>query len=51
MTSAYKIADRIIMLYDGKVEYDGSPDEIRNSDDAIVRQFINGSATGPIQVR
>lgn len=51
MVSAYKIADRIIMLYEGKVEFDGTPDEIRGSSNPVVRQFISGSATGPIQVR
>ncbi|MCP4569319.1 MAG: ABC transporter ATP-binding protein [FCB group bacterium] len=48
MASAYKIADRIVMLYQGKVICDGTPDQIRTSDDAVVRQFINGSSTGPI---
>ena len=48
MTSAYKIADRIIMLYLGKIQFDGTPDELRQSDDPIVQQFITGSATGPI---
>lgn len=51
MVSAYKIADRIIMLYEGRVEFDGTPDEIRQSTSPVVRQFISGSATGPIQVR
>ena len=51
MTSAYKIANRIVMLYDGRVQFDGSPDETRNSSDEIVQQFITGRATGPIQVR
>ncbi|MDH3891130.1 MAG: ABC transporter ATP-binding protein [candidate division Zixibacteria bacterium] len=50
MTSAYKIADRIVMLYQGRVEFDGTPDEIRNSSNEVVKQFITGSATGPIQV-
>jgi len=50
MTSAYKIADRIVMLYQGRVYYDGSPDETRSTDDAVVRQFISGSAAGPIEV-
>ncbi len=48
MVSAYKIADRIVMLYEGKVRFDGSPDEIRTVDDPVVRQFITGSAAGPI---
>jgi len=51
MKSAYKIADRIVMLYLGKVQFDGSPDDIRSSDDPVVQQFINGNANGPIQVR
>jgi len=51
MTSAFKIADRIVMLYDGRVEFDGSPDEVRNTGNEVVRQFITGSAIGPIQVR
>nr|MBN2277092.1 ABC transporter ATP-binding protein [candidate division Zixibacteria bacterium] len=51
MTSAYKIGERIVMLHDGKVEYDGTPDEIKNSGNAVVDQFINGRSTGPIQVR
>jgi phospholipid/cholesterol/gamma-HCH transport system ATP-binding protein len=51
MTSAYKIGERIVMLYDGRVEYDGSPEEIRKTDNAVVRQFINGQAVGPIKIR
>jgi len=50
MSSAYKIADRILMLYNGKIYFEGSPDEIRRTDDAVVRQFITGSSHGPIQV-
>jgi phospholipid/cholesterol/gamma-HCH transport system ATP-binding protein len=48
MTSAYKIADRITMLYNGKIKADGSPDQIKNTADPIVRQFITGAGTGPI---
>lgn len=51
MRSAFKIADRIVMLYEGKVEFDGSPDDVRKTDNQIVRQFISGQAKGPIQVR
>jgi phospholipid/cholesterol/gamma-HCH transport system ATP-binding protein len=51
MKSAFKIADRIVMLYQGSVVFDGSPDEVRTTDNAIVRQFVNGQAKGPIQVR
>jgi phospholipid/cholesterol/gamma-HCH transport system ATP-binding protein len=48
MTSAYKVADRIAMLYDGRIIGIGTPDEIRNSSDPIIQQFITGSARGPI---
>ena len=48
MASAYKIADRIAMLYDGKIIEVGTPKEIKNTENPIVRQFITGAATGPI---
>lgn len=49
MVSAYKIADRIAMLFQGKIQAVGTPDEIRNSTDPIVHQFVTGSSVGPIQ--
>ncbi len=42
MTSAYKIADRIIMLHNGKIVADGNADHIRNHPHPVVQQFING---------
>ncbi|MFH1552191.1 MAG: ABC transporter ATP-binding protein [Candidatus Omnitrophota bacterium] len=48
MKSAYKIADRIAMLYDKHIIATGTPEEIENSDNSIVRQFVTGSAEGPI---
>jgi phospholipid/cholesterol/gamma-HCH transport system ATP-binding protein len=48
MASAYKIADRIAMLYKGRIIEVGTVDEIRNTSNEIVRQFITGSAVGPI---
>jgi phospholipid/cholesterol/gamma-HCH transport system ATP-binding protein len=50
MQSAYKVADRIAMLYEGKIIETGTPEEIRNTENPVVRQFITGSATGPIRV-
>ena len=50
MKSAYKIADRIAMLYQGKIIQVGSPDEIRNSSNPIVQQFIEGRSEGPIKI-
>ena len=50
MTSAYKVADRIAMMHDGRIVFDGTPEEIQNVKDAAVQQFIIGSAEGPIKV-
>jgi phospholipid/cholesterol/gamma-HCH transport system ATP-binding protein len=50
MNSAYYIADRIGMLYDGKIIQVGSPEEIRNTTNPIVRQFIRGEVEGPIKI-
>jgi phospholipid/cholesterol/gamma-HCH transport system ATP-binding protein len=44
MQSAFKIADRIVMLHEGKLIIDGSPDDIRQSDNAIVHRFVAGEA-------
>ncbi len=48
MVSAYKIADRIAMIHQGKIIEVGTPEEIRTTDNAHVRQFISGNAEGPI---
>ncbi len=48
MISAYKIADRISMLYDGRIIESASPEEIKKSRHPVVQQFINGAAHGPI---
>lgn len=48
MPSAFKIADRIAMLNEGKIVFSGTVDEVKNTDHPMVRQFIDGSATGPL---
>jgi phospholipid/cholesterol/gamma-HCH transport system ATP-binding protein len=48
MPSAFKIADRIAMLSDGKIVFTGTVDEVRGTDHPMVRQFIEGSAQGPL---
>jgi phospholipid/cholesterol/gamma-HCH transport system ATP-binding protein len=45
MTSAYKIADRIIMLHNGKIVADGDADHIRNHPHHVVQHFINGQVS------
>jgi phospholipid/cholesterol/gamma-HCH transport system ATP-binding protein len=44
MRSAYRVGSRIAMLYEGKVRQVGTVDEIRESDDPVVRQFVEGRA-------
>ncbi len=48
MKSAYKIADTIAMLYNGVIISKDSPEEIKNTSDPIVRQFVEGRSEGPI---
>jgi phospholipid/cholesterol/gamma-HCH transport system ATP-binding protein len=48
MVSAYKIADKIAMLYEGKIIEEGPPEVIENTQNEIVQQFIHGKAQGPI---
>jgi phospholipid/cholesterol/gamma-HCH transport system ATP-binding protein len=50
MESAYYIADRIAMIYNGRIVECDTPDAIRNSSNPIVQQFIHGSLGGPIKV-
>ncbi|AKG19942.1 ABC transporter ATP-binding protein [Calothrix sp. 336/3] len=45
-----RTADRIIFLYQGKVQWQGTVDEIDNTDHPLIRQFMSGSVHGPIQV-
>ena len=45
MTSAYKIADRIIMLHNGKIVADGAAEHIRNHPHPVVQQFIHGQVS------
>jgi len=44
MDSAFKIADRIAMLIEGKILFDGTPERIKASDDKFVRRFVEGKA-------
>src|SRR6516225_8121882 len=48
MTSAFRIATRMIMLGHGSIVAQGTPDEIRNSPNPEVQQFIHGHPDGPI---
>jgi phospholipid/cholesterol/gamma-HCH transport system ATP-binding protein len=50
LNSARKIADRIAMLYKGKIIWEGPTAEIDNSGNPYVDQFIHGRAEGPIKM-
>jgi phospholipid/cholesterol/gamma-HCH transport system ATP-binding protein len=51
MVSSYKVADRIAMLYEGRIIEVGTPAEIQASSNPVVQQFIHGRAHGPITDR
>ena len=51
MTSASKVADRIVMLHEGEIIIDGTPDAIHRTTDPVVRQFIEGRAGTHIAAR
>ncbi|MDP8230652.1 MAG: ABC transporter ATP-binding protein [Candidatus Gorgyraea atricola] len=48
MVSAYKVGTRVAMLYHGKIVEVGTPKEIKNTKDPLVKQFITGASKGPI---
>lgn len=49
MVSSYKIADKIAMLYRGRIIEVGTPQEIQGSANPVIQQFIHGHADGPIK--
>ena len=38
--SVYKVAHKVVMLEEGRIQFQGTPDELQNSDDPVVREFI-----------
>lgn len=48
MKSAFRIADRIAMHFNGQIIEVGKPEEIKKSENPVVKQFINGTTTGPM---
>ena len=51
MVTAYKVSDRIAMLYQGRIEEIRTPEEIKETKNSVVRQFIVGSSEGPIKMK
>lgn len=50
ISSVFKIADYIAMIYEGRVVLYGTPDEFEKTTNPYVRQFLSGSKDGPIKV-
>jgi len=48
LASAFKVGDRFSMLHEGRIIYTGSPDDVRTTENAYIRQFIEGKAEGPL---
>jgi phospholipid/cholesterol/gamma-HCH transport system ATP-binding protein len=49
MTSAFKVADRVAMLHEGRIVYTGTAEEARQTTHPLVRQFIEGTSEGPLE--
>lgn len=49
MQSVAKVADRVVMLHNGKIIFSGSIDELYATDNKVVNQFVTANAEGPIQ--
>ena len=45
MRTVYDVSDRVLMLNNGTIIFDGNTENINNVDDPVVRQFINGDST------
>lgn len=50
MASTFRMADRIAMLFGGRIAVQGPPEEVRKSRDEVVRRFIWLSGTGPLEI-
>ncbi len=51
MVSAFRVAHRLVLMDQGQFVADGPPDEMKNSSDPLVYQFVNGLAEGPLADR
>ena len=48
LEETFRIADQVIILANGKIAAQGTPDEVRHSSDPLVRQFVHAQAEGPV---
>jgi phospholipid/cholesterol/gamma-HCH transport system ATP-binding protein len=49
LEETFRIADKVIILANGGIAAQGTPDEVRHSSDPLVHQFVNALADGPVQ--
>jgi len=49
LDETFGIADQVIVLANGRVAAQGTPDEVRHSEDPLVRQFVSASPDGPVR--
>ncbi len=49
LEDTFRIADKVIILANGGIAAEGTPDEVRNSSDPLVHQFVNALAEGPVK--
>ena len=45
LRTVYEVADRVIMLHDGSIQFDGKPNDLEKTENKIVKQFITGDST------
>jgi phospholipid/cholesterol/gamma-HCH transport system ATP-binding protein len=48
MDSAFRVGTKMAMLYQGKIIEAGDPEQLRQSENPVVAQFLSGSTEGPI---
>ena len=51
MSTITRTADRVIMLYDGKIVFEGTPDDLLRQDTPYTKQFVTASLEGPMQMQ
>ena len=49
LDETFHIADQVIVLANGRIAAQGTPDEVRHSDDPLVKQFVNALPDGPVR--
>ena len=49
LDETFQIADQVVVLANGKIAAQGTPDEVRHSTDPLVHQFVSGQSDGPVR--